>query len=138
MKSSIGDSETVQLSFKEEKSNIEESIKLNSGKINGITELLISNRSELDVTMAEVIHEQQELESNRNLLFKDIEPSFLDAYEKLRNARQVGMVSIIGSACGGCYSQLPPQPIIEIKENKDILTCPNCSVLLFWDGVEEF
>ena len=88
--------------------------------------------------MAETIHEQEELESNRNTLYKDIEPNYLDSYEKLRNARNVGMVSILGSACGGCYSQLPPQTIIEIKENKHIITCPNCSVLQFWDGTEEF
>ena len=70
--------------------------------------------------------------------FKKIEPSYLNAYEKLRNARDgVGMASIIGQACGGCYSQLPPQTVIEIKENKKIITCPNCSVLQFWDGVEE-
>jgi predicted nucleic acid-binding Zn-ribbon protein len=48
------------------------------------------------------------------------------------------MVSIIDSACGGCYGQLPPQTVIEIKENKQILTCPNCGVLQFWDGSEEY
>ena len=59
-------------------------------------------------------------------------------YEKIRNSREgAGMVSIIGKACGGCYTQLPPQPIIEIKKSIDIITCPNCSIILFWDGVEE-
>jgi predicted nucleic acid-binding Zn-ribbon protein len=47
------------------------------------------------------------------------------------------MVSIIGNACGGCYSQLPPQTVIEIKENNKIINCTNCSVLQFWDGAEE-
>ena len=138
MKSTISDSETVQFTFEEKKSELEENIKLNTTKIERISELLTSNQTELDVAMAETIHEQKELESNRDILYKDIEPSYLDAYEKLRNARNVGMASIIGSACGGCYSQLPPQTIIEIKENKHIITCPNCSVFQFWDGAEEF
>ena len=138
MKSTITDSETVQLTFEEKKSEIEDSIKLNTGKIEKLTESLTSNQTELDIAMAETIHEQNELEANRNTLNKDIEPSYLDTYEKLLSARNAGMVSLIDSACGGCYSQLPPQTVIEIKENKDIITCPNCSVFQFWDGTEEF
>ena len=139
MKSVISDSETVQITFEEEKSELGENIKLNKGKIESVTEALSNNQSELDAAMAEITHEQQELETNRDTLYKDIEPNYLNQYEILRNSRNgVGMVSIIDSACGGCYSQLPPQTVIEIKENKQILTCPNCSVLQFWDGSEEY
>ena len=138
MKTTISESETVQLQFEEEKVELEEGIKLNTNKIESNSESLKSNRNELQSATAETIHEQKELESNRNILFKDIEPNYLNKYETLRNARDgVGMASIIGSACGGCYSQLPPQTVIEIKENKQIITCPSCDIMQFWDGVEE-
>ena len=138
MKTTISESETMQLQFEEEKIELEEGIKLNTNKIDSTSKLLTNNRTELHSAMAETTHEQEELESNRKILYKDIEPNHLNTYEKLRNARDgVGMASIIGSACGGCYSQLPPQTVIEIKENKQIITCPSCSVLQFWDGVEE-
>ena len=138
MKKTISESETVQLQFEEEKIELEETIKLNTNKIESTSELLSSNRIELQSAMAETTHEQKKLESNRNILYKDIEPTYLNQYKTLRNAREgVGMASIIGSACGGCYSQLPPQIVIEIKENKQIITCPGCSILQFWDGTEE-
>ena len=139
MKSAISDSETAQITFEEEKSELGENIKLNKGKIESVTESLSNNQSKLDAAMAEITHEQKELETNRDTLNKDIEPNYLNQYEILRNSRNgVGMVSILESACGGCYSQLPPQTVIEIKENKQILTCPNCGVLQFWDGSEEY
>ena len=138
MKTTISESETVQLQFEEEKIELEETIKLNTNKIESTSESLSSNQIALQSAMAETTHEQEKLESSRNILFKDIEPTYLSQYETLRNAREgVGMASIIGSACGGCYSQLPPQIVIEIKENKQIITCPGCSILQFWDGVEE-
>ena len=138
IKTTISKSETVQLQFEEEKNELEETIKLNTSKIESTKESLASNQIELQSAMSETTHEQEELESNRNILFKDIEPTYLNTYETLRNARDgVGMASIIGSACGGCYSQLPPQIVIEIKENKKIITCPGCSILQFWDGAEE-
>ena len=96
------------------------------------------NKVELKSAMAEIHNEQEELEKNRNNLFKDIEPIKLNTYERIRNSREgVGMVSIIEKACGGCYSQLPPQTVIEIKKCVDIITCPSCSIMLFWDGAEE-
>ena len=138
MKTTISESETVQLQFEEEKIELKETIKLNTNKIESTLESLSSNRIALQSAMSETTHEQENLESNRKILYKDIEPTYLSQYETLRNAREgVGMASIIGSACGGCYSQLPPQIVIEIKENKQIITCPGCSILQFWDGVEE-
>ena len=138
MKATISESESVQIQYEEEKTELEENIKLNGNKIESTSESLNSNRTELKSAMAETTHEQEELESNRSTIFKKIEPSYLNTYERLRNARDgVGMASIIGQACGGCFSQLPPQTVIEIKENKKIITCPGCSVLQFWDGVEE-
>jgi len=138
MKTTISESETVQLQFEEEKAQLEETIKLNMNKIESTLGTLSSNQIALQSAMAETTHEQEKLESNRNILYKDIEPTYLSQYETLRKAREgVGMASIIGSACGGCYSQLPPQIVIEIKENKQIITCPGCSILQFWDGAEE-
>ena len=138
MKAAITESEDVQLKFEEEKTELEENIKLNTNKIETTSESLTSNRVDIQSALAETTHEQAELESNRSVIFDKIEPSYLNAYETLRNARDgVGMVSIIGRACGGCYSQLPPQIVIEIKENNKIISCPSCSVLQFWDGAEE-
>ena len=138
MKAAITESEDVQLKFEEEKTELEENIKLNTNKIETTSESLTSNRADLQSALAETTNEQEELESNRSVIFDKIEPSYLNAYETLRNARDgVGMVSIIGRACGGCYSQLPPQIVIEIKENNKIISCPSCCVLQFWDGAEE-
>ena len=138
IKANISESETKLLILIEEKETLEEIVKLNTSKIESITELLLSNRIELKSAMAETQNEQKELEKNRSTLFKNIEPIKLNAYETIRQSREgAGMVSIIGKACSGCYSQLPPQTVIEIKKSADIITCPSCSIMLFWDGAEE-
>ncbi|SVC05211.1 uncharacterized protein METZ01_LOCUS258065, partial [marine metagenome] len=87
IKTTISKSETVQLQFEEEKNELEEAIKLNTIKIESTKESLTSNQIELQSAMSETTHEQEKLESNRNILFKDIEPTYLNTYETLRNAR---------------------------------------------------
>ena len=138
IKGKISISETDLLNLIDEKEKLEEDIKLNTGKLESVTESLSLNRIELKSAMAETQNEQEELENNRSKLFKNIEPIKLNAYERIRKGREgVGMVSIIEKACGGCFSQLPPQTVIEIKKNVDIIICPSCSIMLFWDGAEE-
>ena len=138
MKANISEFEEQLINIVDEKEKLEELMKLNSNKIETISELLSSNKVELNSAMAETKNEKAELEKNRSILFSSIEPIKLNDYEKIRENRDgTGMESIIGQACGGCYSQLPPQTIIEIKKNINIMNCPNCSILLFWDGVEE-
>ena len=138
IKTKISESETQLLDLIEEKDTLEETVKLNKGKMESITAKLSSNRVELKSAMAETQHEQVKLEKNRSSLYKNIESIKLNAYERIRQGREgVGMVSIIGKACGGCYSQLPPQTIIEIKKSVEIITCSSCSIMLFWDGAEE-
>ena len=138
MKVNISEFEEQLINIVDEKEKLEELMKLNSSKIGTISELLSSNKVELNSAMAETKNEKAELEKNRSILFSNIEPIKLNDYEKIRENRDgTGMESIIGQACGGCYSQLPPQTIIEIKKNINVMNCPNCSILLFWDGVEE-
>ena len=138
MKTNISDFETQLLNLIEEKEELEETIKIKTDKIEAIIVLLSSNKIELQSALDETQNEQKELEKNRSTLFKNIEPIKLNAYERIRKSREgAGMVSIIGQACSGCYSQLPPQTVIEIRKSADIITCPSCSIMLFWDGAEE-
>ena len=137
MKTSISGFEENLINIIDEKEKLEESIKLNSGKVETISELLSINKVELNLAMAETKNEKEKLEKNRLVLFKNIEPIKLNAYETIKENRDgVGIESIIEKACGGCYSQLPPQTIIEIKKNINIIDCPSCSIMLFWDGAE--
>ena len=138
MKTAISKAETQFLNLTEEKESLDETIKLNTTKITSITESLDSNKVELKLAMAKTNSEQEELEQSRRKLFKDIESVKLLAYERVRERRKgAGMVSIIEKACGGCFTQLPPQTVIEIKKNVEIITCPSCSIMLFWDESDE-
>ena len=63
-----------------------------------------------------------------------IEDRFLSTYDRLRMAREgLGIMNILSNACGSCYTQLPRQTIIEVKDNASVISCPSCSIYLFFD-----
>ena len=113
-------------------------IKSNSNKIETVTLTLEENKSELETALSETKTEEKKLLKSRTGLVKDIDNRYLDTYERLMGARDgAGMVSMMKSSCGSCYTKLPPQMVIEVKENSKIISCPSCSIFLFWDGIEE-
>ena len=72
MKATITESEDVQLKFEEEKIELEDNIKLNSNKMETISESLSSNRADLQSALAETTIEQKNLETNRSVIFDNI------------------------------------------------------------------
>lgn len=63
-----------------------------------------------------------------------IEASFLSVYVRIRERRKgVAVVPVVRNACGGCFSSLPPQRIVETKRNDKIIRCESCGRILVWN-----
>ena len=138
MKQVISESETIILNGEEEKNTLNELIKSNLNKIETVTLTLEENKIELETALSETQLEEKKLLKNRSGLIKNIEVRYLTTYERIMNSRDgAGMVSMLKSSCGSCYTKLPPQMVIEVKDNTKIISCPSCSIFLFWDGIEE-
>ncbi len=109
-----------------------------------------SKRSELDDKKKEleVIIEDTKVEEKRILDFiaeaeKSVEPRFLTGYRKVRQNMRNGLavVTTDRNACGGCFSIIPPQVHIELKQRTRLITCENCGRILvdeaFFEQVTE-
>ena len=139
MKKTISESEGIILDLEIEKADLCETIEFNENSINEINKVLDINQISLNKSLEETQSEEKNLDLKRKKLLSKIEPSLLMKYENISSSRGgLGMASIRDKACGGCYSQLPQQTILEIKKNSEIYYCPSCGLLLFWDGAETF
>lgn len=138
MKKAISESETIILNGEEEKNTLNELIKSNANKIESVTLTLEENKTELETALSETQAEEKKLLKSRSGLVKNIDVRYLTTYDRLMSSRDgAGMVSMLKSSCGSCYTKLPPQMVIEVKDNTKIISCPSCSIFLFWDGIEE-
>lgn len=43
------------------------------------------------------------------------------------------IVSVRQGICTGCHIAIPPQDFIELQTGRQILSCPNCQRLIFWN-----
>lgn len=75
----------------------------------------------------------QEFEQKRDQLAANVEPSVLPRYERLlAHKGQKALVGIDHGVCGGCHMKLPVQVIFSCKAQQELITCPNCSRILYY------
>ena len=137
MKEFMNNFENEILDLEEEKIQLKEKIKLDELQINTNKEELELNQLELQEAMSHSKSEEEDLSVRRNGLINNMDESYFNNYEKLRNAREGLAVSTISrDACGACFNHLPPQLVIEVKQNDSLKLCPSCSVFLYWEPEE--
>ena len=73
-----------------------------------------------------------ELEAERSSAAAQVDKKVLAHYEKVLSGRDgIAIVAVKDNACQGCFMNLPPQMINEIKMNDKIVTCESCARILY-------
>lgn len=73
----------------------------------------------------------------RTILVKDINKQVVGIYERVRRGKGgMAVVTIRKRACSGCFKQIPPQRIQEIRRGDRIFACDNCGRILTWSDEE--
>ena len=134
--------------YKEEKDSIEEKIldlmeemeDINKS-INNFSENLKEKekqfkkrKEEIDSTMLVIKKNINSLNIKREeILSKLTDGRLLKEYERLRKEKGgKAIIKVDGSVCPGCYLDLPSDVVYQLKKNRKMLICPNCSRILIW------
>lgn len=90
--------------------------------------------SELEVRLAAVKDEKSERIQERTALLPELPKDVLSAYERVHKLRKgIGIVPIRDGSCGGCFVNLPPQRVAEVRQGENVISCENCGRILIWD-----
>ena len=82
--------------------------------------------------------ELEELVEKRKNISAQLETVILKRYEKISNSRDGRAVAgLRENICQGCFQQVLPQMVIEVKVAEKIHQCGGCMRFLFWDEVSE-
>lgn len=92
----------------------------------------------LNETIAANAEREKELQAQRTEVSSKIKPQFLRLYERIRRPKDgIPLVTIERGACGGCYTNIPPQRIIEVREADHLILCEHCGRILYWQDEKE-
>jgi len=90
-------------------------------------ELIATNQNE----------ELNEIRAAREKIIEKLDKHTLEIYQRIRNTHKDAIVKVKKNSCTGCFSHIPPQRIVEIRNNLDRLyTCENCGRILYPEDLE--
>ena len=97
---------------------------------------------EKEAALLEISKENEEEElkyrQERDKLLARIDKDQLSAYERIRKAKKGrAIVPVKRGSCGGCFAKVPPQRILEIRQNDRIHHCEHCGRIIISDEIVE-
>ena len=108
-------------------SHLDEDLKVKEKKLK-------KRKEEIDSAMLVIEKNINSLNIKRKeILSKLTDGRLLKEYERLRKEKGgKAIIKVDGSVCPGCYLDLPSDAIYQLKKNRKMIICPNCSRILIW------
>lgn len=99
---------------------------------------LEDRQKELDEVTAENEEEELKFKHEREKLIVRISKEERLLYERIRKAKNgIAVVAVKRNACSGCYNSVPPQKMVELRQNEKLFTCEHCGRILISDKIVE-
>lgn len=124
---------------KEEKSYAElnDILKTNEAIINSTEESLNESKKALDSQLSSYKSEIAELKSQEEKIVPGLDQEILFKFQRIIQRNSEGIVAVKNGVCTGCHMILPGQFANEVREGENILFCPYCSRILFYEASSE-
>jgi len=120
---------TLMSSTEECNTSLGEMDKLLSEVKDGNSEQLVLLNEESENLQAKISNRLEK----RTIVAKDIKRQIIGLYERVRKGKGgLVVVPIRKRACGGCFKQIPPQRVQEIRRGDRIFSCDSCGRILIW------
>jgi uncharacterized protein len=92
------------------------------------------SNSELQAKINASSEEENILRQERDIVQNKLTRQQLSAYDRIREAKKgMAVASCNGGICSGCYSFVPPQKVVEIRNMKRLYYCESCGRILVFD-----
>jgi predicted nucleic acid-binding Zn-ribbon protein len=99
---------------------------------------LEERRKGIEAEVAEKKAQVDALNRREKELTPDLDPEVFFKFERIiRNKMGRGIVAIKGGVCMGCHMILPAQFANNVRMGKEIVFCPYCSRILFYEEAEQ-
>ena len=118
--------------------DLDEEMKQSQALIDQQEAELEERRKSIEMEVAAKQAQMKDLVGHEKSLSSDLDPDILFKFERIiRNKMGRGIVAIKGGVCMGCHMILPAQFANTVRQGEDIVFCPYCSRILFYEESEQ-
>jgi uncharacterized protein len=93
-----------------------------------------TERKQIDAELSSIDGELEIQQKKFEALVPGLKPELRRRYEMIKGRRNgIAVVSARNAVCSGCNINLPPQLYNELQRSEELICCPNCNRILYWD-----
>ena len=91
--------------------------------------------SKIKDKMATVEQDLLHLQQSKEEIVPVLDSTLLKRYNTLKEKKNgTAIVLVKNEGCQGCFVNIPPQMYNEVQKNREIILCPNCHRILYWEN----
>ena len=91
------------------------------------------DRDETEKELIALEKESETLEIKRDKFYQTIDQDILNKYLLLKERKGGWAIGpVLDGVCQVCHVRIPPQQFNELIKGQSLLTCPNCSRMIYW------
>ena len=84
-------------------------------------------QNSIDSTLENVLQKRDKSRSR-------IKVNILKRFDIIQDRRNgLAVVSVWKEVCSGCHMNIPPQMYNELQKNNDLIVCPHCGRIIYWE-----
>lgn len=102
----------------------------------GIREEFEDSERALNELITETEDEENRLRGERERVAKQVSPSHMALYERIRFAKDgIGVVAVRNGVCGGCFNAIPRQLVMELRRGDRHTVCEACGRIVVGETI---
>ena len=103
-------------------------------RLQDLTQTLEQEKVELEALAGKLADEVARIGQEKQNLLASLEKRVSHRYSTLKSSLKLVVVATVqGETCQGCQLQIPPQLVASVKRADELLTCPYCHRILYYD-----
>lgn len=128
--------ETQILESVDETESVEKELEERAEEISTLDAKRDAALAEFDAQIAADQKEFDEASSKRNDVFTTLPSRLASVYDRLaqRSRDGIAVAEVVNGSCSACYMSLRPQVQLNVKKGDEIITCENCTRILYIQG----
>lgn len=136
---SVKESELRKELQKEDKvlAELDDTLKTTEAMISSQETDLSTSKDSLNSQIDSYKSELTDLQTQEGNITPGLDQEILFKFQRIIQRNSEGIVAVKGGVCTGCHMILPAQFANEVREGENILFCPYCSRILFYEESDE-
>jgi len=92
---------------------------------------LAAEKAGLETRLSHLEGEMKRLEGEKPKILAELDPQIKKRYDRiLAKLHDFAVTHVVDDVCQGCHSRIPPQAVLEVKKNDQIIACQACGRIL--------